>query len=121
MYRPSKKWKRNGPRRPSNWGKNALNEKNKKTITHLTSIEQTDEMVYLGGVLTADWRCENEVKRGIALAKSAFHEMSRVLKSRNTNMQTRKRILQCYIRSTLLYDCETSTLIKTMESKLEDF
>ena len=118
---PSKKWKRNGPRRPSNWGKNALNEKNKKTITHLTSIEQTDKMVYLGGLLTADWRCEKEVKRTIALAKSAFHEMSRVLKSRNTNMQTRQRILLCYIRSKLLYDCETSTLAKTMESKLEAF
>ena len=58
----------------------------------------------------------------MALAKSAFHEMSRVLKSRNVNMQTRKRILQCYIIwSTILYGCETWTLTKTMESKLEAF
>ena len=36
------------------------------------SIEQTDKMVYLGEPLTADGRCEKEVKRKIALAKSAF-------------------------------------------------
>ena len=37
------------------------------------------------------------------------------------NKQMRKRILQCYIWSTLLYRCETWTLTKTMESKLEAF
>ena len=82
------------------------------------SIEQTDKMVYLGGLLTAEGKCEKEVTRRKALAKSVFHEMSRVLKSRNINM---RRILQCYIWSTLLYGCETWTLTKTMGRKLEAF
>ena len=43
-----------------------------------------------GNKKTADGRSKKEVTRRIALAKSVFHEMSRVLKSRNTNMQTRK-------------------------------
>ena len=43
-----------------------------------------------GNKKTADGRSKKEVTRRIALAKSAFHEMSRELKSRNTNMQTRK-------------------------------
>ena len=45
-----------------------------------------------GNKKTADGRSKKEVTRRIALAKSAFHEMSSlgVLKSRNTNMQTRK-------------------------------
>ena len=47
--------------------------------------------------------------------------MSRVLKSRNINMQTRKIILQCYIWATLLYGYETWTEAKTLESKLEAF
>ena len=85
------------------------------------SIEQTDKMVYVGDLLTVDKRCEKEVKRRIALAKRAFHKMSRVLKSRNINMQTRKRILKCYIWSTLLYGSETWTLTKTMESQFEAF
>ena len=37
-----------------------------------------------GNKKTADGRSKKEVKRRIVLAKSAFHEMSRVLKSRNT-------------------------------------
>ena len=37
-----------------------------------------------GNKKTADRRSKKEVKRRIVLAKSAFHEMSRVLKSRNT-------------------------------------
>ena len=43
-----------------------------------------------GNKKTADGRSKKEVTRRTALAKSVFHEMSRVLKSRNTNMQTRK-------------------------------
>ena len=43
-----------------------------------------------GNKKTADGRSKKEVTRRIALAKSAFLEMSRILKSRNTNMQTRK-------------------------------
>ena len=36
-------------------------------------------------------------------------------------MQTRKRILQCYILSILLHAFETLTLIKNMESKRKAF
>ena len=75
-----------------------------------------------GNNKTADGRCEKEVKRRIALAKSAYHEMSRVLNSRNFNMQTRKIIFHCYIWSTLLYVYEKKKdKNKTMERILEAF
>ena len=83
-----------------------------RVIHHLNNWGQTDKMVYLGGFLTADGRYEKEVKRGIELARDAFHKMSR-----NINMQTRTRLVQCYIWATLLYGCETWTLTKIMESK----
>ena len=70
-----KNGKETGPDDLPTEAQNVLDEQNIKTITHLKSTEQTDKMVYLGGLLTADWRCKNEVKRRIALAKRAFHDI----------------------------------------------
>ena len=38
-----------------------------------------------------------EIKRRIQLARKVFEKMSKVLTSRNINIQTRKRASQCYI------------------------
>ena len=84
-------------------------------------IQQTMKMVYLGGLTTNDGKCEQEIKRRIELARTAFQNMSKVLTSRKINIQTRKRLLQCYVWSTLLYGSETWTLHKPTIKRLEAF
>ena len=76
---------------------NVLDERNIKTITHLKSIEHTDKMVYLGGLLTADWRCAKESKAKNSVSKTCIPRHVKSARIKNTKMQTRKRILQCYI------------------------
>jgi len=44
-----------------------------------------------------------------------------VLTSREVSLDTRIRLLKCYIWSTLLYECETWTLSKTLEKRIEAF
>ena len=46
-------------------------------------------------------------------------KMERLLTSRNVDLGTRIRLLKCYVWSTLLYGCETWTVSKTMEARLE--
>ena len=47
--------------------------------------------------------------------------MKDVLKSTKITFNTRKRILQCYVWSTLLYGAETWTITKVMKTRIEAF
>ena len=81
--------------------------------------EQVDRFIYLGNLFTSDGRCEQDVRQRIAIAKSAFISLEKVLKNRNINIQLRCRFLKCYVCSTLLYGFEAWTLSSKMLNKLE--
>ena len=70
-------------------------------------IQQVSSLEYLGYMVFEDGRCEAEIKRRIAIARSSFENMSRVLASRHININLRQRILRCYIWSALRYGTET--------------
>ena len=70
-------------------------------------------------MFTSDRRCEQDVRQRIAIAKSAFTSLEKVLKNRNINIQFRCRFLKGYVWSTLLYESEASTLSSKMLNKLE--
>ena len=86
-----------------------------------TDIEQDTNFLYLGQKMTEDRRCEEEVKRRINIAKTTFLKMSKVLKSNTIAINTRKRILQCYIWSTLQYGDEIWTITESNAKRLSDF
>ena len=86
-----------------------------KITVHGNTIEQVDRFVYLGSLFTSDGRSGQR----IAIAKSAFTSLEKVLKNRNINIQLRCRFLKCYVWSTLLYGCEAWTLSSKMLNKLE--
>ena len=90
-----------------------------KITVHGNTIEQVNRFVYLGSLFTSDGRCEQDVQQRIAIAKSAFTSLEKVLKNRNINIQLRCRFLKCYVWSTLLYGSEAWTLSSKMLNKLE--
>ena len=92
-----------------------------KTTIDGIDIEQVTHFTYLGQEMTEDGRCETEIKKRIGIAKSTFSKMSRVLTSKNIPLTTRKRILQCYVWSTLLYGAETWTISDAMAKRLSAF
>ena len=84
-----------------------------KITVHDNTLEQVDRFVYLGSLFTSDGRCEQDVRQRIAIAKSAFTLLEKVLKNININ------ILKCYVWSTLLYGSEAWTLSSKMLNKLD--
>ena len=86
---------------------------------HGNILEQVDRFVYLGSLFMSNGRCEQDVRQRIAIAKSAFTSLEKVLKKRNINIQLRCRFLECYVWSTLLYESEAWTLSSKMLNKLE--
>jgi hypothetical protein len=51
-------------------------------------IKQVDRFNYLGSTITSDGRCDEDIKKRIALSKQAFQKMSPVLKNRAISINT---------------------------------
>ena len=59
--------------------------------------EQVDKFKYLGQWITADGRCDVEVKSRIEIARKTFLKLKDVLTTRRINLKLRKRLVQCYV------------------------
>ena len=84
-------------------------------------IKQVDSFVYLGQLFTEDAKCDKEILRRISIARGTFNKMKSTLTNNHINLETRKRILKCYVWSTLFYGVETWTVTTTLEKRLEAF
>ena len=67
------------------------------------AIRQVKQFSYLGSILKSDGRCDTEIKRRIGVAKKAFKDLANILTNRKVKLDTRKRILNSYVWSILLY------------------
>ena len=83
-----------------------------------TEIEQVRSFKYLGAIITDDCRTETEIKTRIGTTKQKFSEMKSLLTSKKVSLNLRKKILNCYIYSILMYGSETWTLTKALEKKI---
>ena len=83
------------------------------------TIKQVEKFKYLGSTITSDGRNDAEIKIRIGMAKDAFQKMEKVIKNKNITIETRNRILQCYVIPILTYDSECWTISPNMERKLE--
>ena len=86
-----------------------------------TAIEQVGSFKYLSQTVSDGGRCADEIKKRTVIVKTRFSKMKNVLRSTKIPLNTRKRILQCCVWSTLLYVAETWTITKVMKTHIEAF
>ena len=84
-----------------------------------TALKQAQKYIYLGSLITQNGKCDEEIKRRIAMAKSNFVKLEHVLKNRKIGLELRKLILYCYVIPVLTYGCEAWTLTSEMTRRLE--
>ena len=84
-------------------------------------IEQVRSFTYLGQLASENGKSDAEVKRRIAIAKIAFMKMKQTLCRNEIKLETRFRILKCYVWSTLLYGVETWTISDTLMKRITAF
>ena len=71
-------------------------------------------------MLTNDGRCTCEIKSTIATAKAAFNK-NKTLFTSTMDFNLRKKLVKCYIWSTVLHGTETWTLRAADQKHLESF
>jgi hypothetical protein len=84
-------------------------------------LEQVQNYVYLGHMITEDGKMNSEIKRRMAIARTTFLSMRNILTSKEISLKTRIRLTKCYVWSTLHYGAETWTISKDIENKLRAF
>ncbi|GFO31937.1 pogo transposable element with znf domain [Plakobranchus ocellatus] len=82
-------------------------------------LKQTEKFKYLGTIILNDGKTNREISARIAQAKINFQKMKTILTNKHISIETRKRALQCYIEPFLMYGCETWTISKQIQNKLE--
>ena len=84
-------------------------------------VKQVQNFKYLGQTICEDGKCDAEITKRIEIARSAFNSLKGALMSSNISLNTKKRIIKCYVWSTLLYGCETWTITQAHINKLQAF
>ena len=65
-------------------------------------------------------RSIGDVKRRIGMGKTAFWKYEELFR-RYSNIDLKKRMLDCYVKSVMSYGCETWTYSKIMQNKIDAF
>ena len=73
-------------------------------------IKQVQKFNYLGSVITSDGRYNTEIKKRIGMAKDTFQKLGKVLRNHKLAMETKKRVLDAYVMSILMYGSECWTI-----------
>ncbi|GFS11418.1 endonuclease-reverse transcriptase [Elysia marginata] len=91
------------------------------TITVGNAVpEQVSKYLYLGHMITEDVATLKEVQIRIEMTGQMFWENKKLLR-RNVGLNTKKRILTCYIFSVFNCGCEAWTYSKTVQKKIKTF
>ena len=85
------------------------------------TLQQVNRFIYLGTELREDIKTDKEIERRSNIAKEKFSAMSKLLTSKKLQLKTKMNILKSYIYSIFTYGCETWTLSKANENKIEVF
>ena len=63
-------------------------------------------------VFTADGDCNHEIKRRLLLGRKAMTNLFSLLKSRDTTLLTKVRLVKAMVFSVVMYRCESWTIKK---------
>ena len=76
-------------------------------------VEAVTDFLFLGSKITADSDCSHEIKRHLLLGKKAMTNLDSILKSRDSTLLTKVRLIKAMVSPVVRYGCESWTIKKT--------
>ena len=84
-------------------------------------MEVETEFLFLGFKITADGDCSHEIRRRLILGRKARTNLDSVLKSRDITLLTKVCIVKAVVFPVVTYSCESWTLMKAEQQKIDSF
>ena len=79
------------------------------------------QTIFLGSKITADGDCSHEIKRHLLLGRKVMTNLDSILKSRNTTLPTKVRLVKAMVFPVVMYGCENWTVKKAEHRRIDAF
>ena len=76
------------------------------------TMETVSDFICLGSKITADGDCSHEIKRCLFLGRKVMTNLDRILKSSDTTLPTKVRLVKAMVFPVVMYGCESWTVKK---------
>ena len=81
-------------------------------------METVRDFIFGGSKITADGDCSHEIKRCLLLGRKVMTNLDSILKSRDSTLPTKVRLLKAMIFPVIMYGCESWTVKKAEAEEL---
>ena len=75
-------------------------------------VETVSDFIFLGSKITADGDCSHEIKTLLLLGRKVMTNLNSILKSRDTILPTKVRLVKAMVFLAVMYECESWTVKK---------
>ena len=76
------------------------------------TVETVSDFIFGGSKITADGDCSHEIKRRLLLRRKVMTNLDSILKSRDTTLPTKVRLVKAIVFPLVMYGCESWTVKK---------
>ena len=85
------------------------------------TVETVADFIFSGSKITADGDCSHEIKRRLLLGREVMNNLDSVLKSRDTTLPTKVRLVKAMVFPVVMHGCESWTVKKAECRKIDAF
>ena len=85
------------------------------------TMETVKDFIFLGSKITADGNCSHKIKRRLLLGRKAMTNLDSILKSRDSTLPTKVRLVKGMVFPVVMYRCESWTVKKAECQRIDVF
>ena len=76
------------------------------------TVKTVTDFIFLGSKITVDSDCSHEIKRHLLLGRKVMTNLDSILKSRDTTLPAKVRLVKAMVFPVVMYGCESWTVKK---------
>ena len=85
------------------------------------TVETVTDFISGGSKITADGDCSHEIKRWLLLGRKAITNLDNILKTRDTSLPTKIRLVKAMVFPVVMYGCESWSIKKAEHWRSDAF
>ena len=82
------------------------------------TMEPVTDFILRGSKITADGDCSHEIKRRLLLGRKAMTNLDSILKSRDSTLPTKVRVVKAIVFPVVMYGCDSWTIKKAKHRRM---
>ena len=85
------------------------------------TVETVSDFIFWGSKITVDGDCSHEIKRCLLVGRRVMTNLDSILKSRDTTVPTKVRLVKAMVFPVVMYGCESWTVKKAERGRTDAF